>query len=76
MKRLKDIDFDVNSRWLDQLTDKERNRLKLIFKKYIGWKYPVNETFDETLNAKLNKEWEEDLSKVFMDGLLVGMLDT
>ena len=66
MKKLKDIDFDANIVWMEQLTDKERKRLKLIFRKYIKWKYP-HETLHEVR--------EEDILNAFMDGLLVGMLD-
>ena len=66
MKRLKDIDFDENARWMDQLTDKERKKLKRIFYKYTKWKYPFQ---------ILNKDQEEDMFNAFMDGLLVGMLD-
>ena len=66
MKRLKDIDFEENARWMDQFTDNERTRFQLIYKKYIKWKYP---------HQTLHKDWEEDMFKVFIDGLLVGILD-
>ena len=66
MKKLKDIDFDANIVWMEQLTDKERKRLKLIFRKYIQLKYPYE---------SLHEVREEDILNGFMDGLIVGMLD-
>ena len=66
MKRLKDIDFEENARWLDNLTDKERKRLKRIFYKYIKWIDP---------SGILDEEYTYRIKVAFMDGLLVGMID-
>lgn len=66
MMKLKDINFDENNDWWGDLTEKEQNRINLIWKKYIKWRDP---------NGILDKDSKSRMKVSFTNGILVGILN-
>ncbi len=62
----KKIDFDEHKHWLENSTESFQRQLCIIWGRYIKWKDP---------NKIKSKEERKEMKKVFIEGIVVGMLD-